>query len=47
MGRPAIIQALSKKVIIQIGCGDFHSAALSRDGEIFTWGGGGRDYNRG
>ncbi|CAD8106780.1 unnamed protein product [Paramecium primaurelia] len=26
---------------------DFHSAALSANGDLFTWGGGGRDYNRG
>jgi alpha-tubulin suppressor-like RCC1 family protein len=36
---------LSKK-IIQISCGDHHSAALSENGEVFTWGGGGQ-YNRG
>ncbi len=30
-----------------MGCGDFHSAALTEKGELFTWGGGGSHFNRG
>lgn len=44
-GRPAMIASL--KNIVAIDCGDFHSAALNNDGDLYTWGGGGRDYNKG
>ncbi len=37
---------MANRKITQISCGDYHSAALSEYGEIFTWGGGGQ-YNRG
>lgn len=40
------IELLSKKKILQISCGDYHSIAISNQGEIFTWGGGGQ-YNKG
>ncbi|XP_029424945.1 E3 ISG15--protein ligase HERC5 isoform X2 [Nannospalax galili] len=29
---------LQEKSIIQIACGDYHSLALSKDGELFAWG---------
>ena len=37
---------MASKKIIQISCGDYHSVALSNNGEVFSWGGGG-PYNRG
>jgi alpha-tubulin suppressor-like RCC1 family protein len=40
------ITTLLSKKIIQISCGDYHSTALSENGEVFSWGGGGQ-YNRG
>jgi RCC1 and BTB domain-containing protein len=40
------INYLSNKKIVLISCGDYHSAALSENGELYTWGGGGQ-YNRG
>lgn len=35
---PKPILALENKPIVQIACGCWHSAALTRDGEVFTWG---------
>lgn len=40
------INSLANKKIIKISCGDYHSVALSNNGEVFSWGGGGQ-YNRG
>lgn len=45
-GKPSKIETL-KHPITYIGCGDFHSAALAENGELYTWGGGGKDYNKG
>ena len=33
--------------VVKIGCGDFHSVALTDTGILFTWGGGGINYNKG
>jgi alpha-tubulin suppressor-like RCC1 family protein len=46
-GKPGLIQSLEQKNIIYVGCGDFHSAALTDNGELYTWGGGGKFLNRG
>lgn len=32
---------------MQIDCGDFHSAALDANGDLYTWGGGAPSYNKG
>ena len=45
--KPGIISALQGVYIISVGCGDFHSVALSSDGEVYSWGGGGASYNKG
>ena len=37
---PNIVQALSDKVCIQIDCGNNHSAVLTNDGKVFTFGSG-------
>jgi len=34
------VQSLSDKYIIDIACGGFHSAAISRHGHLYTWGKG-------
>ena len=36
-GRPASIQSLQNNFIVDIDCGDFHSAALTKNGEIYTY----------
>ena len=36
-----------KNKIKLISCGDYHSSALSEDGILYTWGGGGLSYNHG
>ena len=38
--KPAEIELLWPLGIIQIACGDNHSAALTADGRVFTWGRG-------
>ena len=35
---PLVIESLVRENIIQIACGCWHSAALSADGSIYTWG---------
>jgi alpha-tubulin suppressor-like RCC1 family protein len=37
---PLLVSALKGIKIIQVSCGDFHTAALSDRGEMFTWGKG-------
>ena len=39
--------SLQAHKIIQIDCSEFYSAALSDQGDLFTWGGGGKDKNKG
>ena len=46
-GRPGIIATLEKKIVVSVDCGDFHSAALTNKGELYTWGGGGAHFNKG
>uniref|UniRef100_A0A8C3UQY3 Uncharacterized protein n=1 Tax=Catharus ustulatus TaxID=91951 RepID=A0A8C3UQY3_CATUS len=33
-----LVQELGNRNIVQIACGDQHAMALSRGGELFTWG---------
>uniref|UniRef100_A0A8C5UM04 Uncharacterized protein n=1 Tax=Malurus cyaneus samueli TaxID=2593467 RepID=A0A8C5UM04_9PASS len=33
-----LVQELGDRIIVQIACGDQHAMALSRGGELFTWG---------
>eukprot|EP00741_Cyanophora_paradoxa_P008151 tig00001265_g7888.t1 len=35
---PSPIKGTRKLTIIQVACGSFHSAALTEDGRVFTWG---------
>lgn len=46
-GMPLKVTSLLTRKIIEISCGDHHSCALASTGELFTWGGGGKSYNRG
>ena len=46
LGQPLKIPSLINKKIVSIACGDYHSCALTSNGELYTWGGGG-SYNRG
>ena len=38
---PRIVDLLSNIKIVQIACGDAHTVALTNDGKLFSWGGGG------
>lgn len=38
---PRLIEGLGELIIIMVACGDAHSAALTSDGIVLTWGGGG------
>jgi alpha-tubulin suppressor-like RCC1 family protein len=44
---PAQISSLEGIKIVQIGCGECHSVALSDKGEVYSWGGGGVHKNFG
>ncbi len=41
---PTLVSALSGKNIIAISCGSSHSAAISAEGDLYTWGRG--NYGR-
>lgn len=34
----SVVMALGGAVILQVSCGEWHSAALSADGQLYTWG---------
>ncbi|XP_038648917.1 probable E3 ubiquitin-protein ligase HERC3 [Scyliorhinus canicula] len=36
--KPQVLKSLSEKNIIQVACGNNHSLALSKDGQLFVWG---------
>ncbi|XP_072351455.1 probable E3 ubiquitin-protein ligase HERC4 [Scyliorhinus torazame] len=36
--KPQVLKSLSEKNIIQVACGNNHSLALSKDGQLFAWG---------
>lgn len=38
---PLLVSGLQDVFIVQIACGDAHTVALSREGSLFSWGGGG------
>jgi len=38
---PLIVNGLKGKNIVQVACGDYHSAALTDNGKVFIWGKGG------
>lgn len=37
---PRLVTALAGQVVTQITCGSYHTAAVTNNGELFTWGGG-------
>jgi alpha-tubulin suppressor-like RCC1 family protein len=37
---PRIIQSLTGQVVVQVTCGSYHTAAVTSDGSLWTWGGG-------
>mmetsp|Transcript_7429 Transcript_7429/g.10544 ORF Transcript_7429/g.10544 Transcript_7429/m.10544 type:complete len:81 (-) Transcript_7429:2391-2633(-) len=34
------INALADRFIVDVGCGESHSVALTSEGEVYSWGGG-------
>ena len=38
---PRLIELLQGIKIVQIACGDAHTVALTNEGRLFSWGGGG------
>ncbi|CAE6917531.1 HERC3, partial [Symbiodinium sp. CCMP2456] len=38
---PLLVHSLQDVCIVQIACGDAHTVALSREGALYSWGGGG------
>jgi alpha-tubulin suppressor-like RCC1 family protein len=47
MHKPAAVSALQGMDVIYVDCGDFHSTALTSEGKVYSWGGGGSFFNRG
>ena len=41
---PTLIAGLAGKQVVQIACGSTHSAAVTSEGELYTWGRG--NYGR-
>lgn len=37
---PRITQSLAGHTIVQVTCGSYHTAAVSSNGDLYTWGGG-------
>lgn len=37
---PRIIQSLTGHVVVQVTCGSYHTAAVTSNGDLYTWGGG-------
>ncbi len=44
---PQPVNQLFGKDICYVDCGDFHSVALTSNGDLYTWGGGSQSYNKG
>ena len=36
--KPKLVQALTKKKIVDISLGEYHNLALADDGSVYTWG---------
>jgi len=37
---PRITQSLAGQVVVQVTCGSYHTAAVTGNGDLYTWGGG-------
>ena len=37
---PKITQALQGQMVVQVTCGSYHTAAVTEEGILWTWGGG-------
>lgn len=37
---PRLTHSLTGQIITHVTCGSYHTAAVSRNGDLFTWGGG-------
>ena len=37
---PKITQALQGQMVVQVTCGSYHTAAVTEEGTLYTWGGG-------
>ena len=42
---PVLIEYFSSRPVDKVSCGDAHVVALTRDGEVYTWGCG--EYGKG
>ncbi len=41
---PRLVEALVDQKVIHLACGAFHSAAVTDDGYVYTWGKEGRSF---
>jgi len=37
---PRLIQSLAGQIVTQVTCGSYHTAAITGNGDLYTWGGG-------
>ncbi|GMH78228.1 hypothetical protein TrST_g897 [Triparma strigata] len=37
---PRLVQTLKETVVVKVTCGSYHTAAVTQEGRLFTWGGG-------
>lgn len=47
ISRLGLVSTFVGKNVVYVDCGDFHSVALTADGRLYSWGGGGSFFNRG
>jgi alpha-tubulin suppressor-like RCC1 family protein len=40
IGEPGIVEALPRTAVVKVLCGYLHTAAVTRAGQVFTWGSG-------
>ena len=45
--KPQPISVIDKHIVTKIDCGIYHSVALTSLNILFSWGGGGSNYNKG
>jgi alpha-tubulin suppressor-like RCC1 family protein len=40
ISEPALVEGLPRAAVVKVLCGSMHTAAVTRAGQVFTWGSG-------
>ena len=40
--KPRLVEGLSKSRVVDVAMGEYHTLALTEDGNVYTWGYGGK-----